>query len=230
MQVKCLAVDSDFDTASKYVLEWEKRGVSMDCGNNMTDAIKMLQSGNNYIFVGINADVTDFMPLLSTMRSITNIPILIVTSNFTTEKEIAALEEGADLYARWHNSPEDNVSSVMAHISRKTTRNTAIQDVLVYNNLLVAPTQRKAFIDNVKIDLSRHELDLLLCLLGSQDTVLTFEQIYRSVWNDASDNISNEAIKGLVKRLRKKFIDNNASQIKILSVRGVGYRLPPSGE
>ena len=230
MDVKCLAIDSDFDTSSKYVLEWERRGVSMDCTKNMTDAIKMLKSGNDYIFIGINADVIDFMPLLSTMRSMTNTPILIATSNFTTEKEIAALEEGADLFARWHSSPEDNVSSVLAHIMRKTTRNAATQNVLVYKNLLAAPIQRKVFIDNEKIDLTRHEINLLLCLLSGQDTVLTFEQIYRSVWNDAHDNLSHEAIKGLVKRLRKKFIENNGSQIKILSVRGIGYRLPPSGE
>ena len=229
MQLKCLAVDSDFDTASKYVLEWERRGVSMDCAGNMTEAIKMLQqSGSDYIFVGINADVIDFMPLLSTMRSITNTPILIVTSNFTTEKEVAALKGGADLYARWHGSPEDNVSSVLAHIARKATRNDEPHKVFIYKNLLAAPTQREVFIDNEKIDFTRHELDLLLYFLSNQDKVLTFEQIYSAAWDDIHDDFSHDAVKGLVKRLRKKFSDNNGSHIKIMNVRGVGYRLPPS--
>ena len=228
MSVKCLAVDSDFDTSSKYVLEWERRGVSMDCAINMMDAIKMLQSENGYIFVGINADVIDFMPLLSTMRSMTNTPILIATSNFTTEKEIAALEEGADLFARWHSSPEDNVASVLAHIARKTTRNDASCNVLIYKNLLIAPAQRSVFIDNNKITFTRREYDLLLYLVSNQDKTLTFEQMHNSAWNDVQDNFSKDAVKSVVKRLREKLSENNACEIKIMNIRGVGYRLPPS--
>ena len=230
MSLKCLAVDSDFDTSSKYVLEWERRGVSMDCANNMIEAIQMLQSGNEYIFVGINGDVIDFMPLLNTMRSVTNTPILIATGDFTTEKEIAALEEGADLYARWHSTPEDNVSSVLAHIARKTMRNAAIGNVLIYKNLLIAPTQRIVFIDNTKIDLTRREYDLLFYLINNQDKALTYKQIYNSAWKGVHDNFSKDAVKGVVKRLREKLNENNGSEIKIMNIRDVGYRLPPNNE
>lgn len=228
MNVKCLAVDSDFDTSNKYVLEWARRGVDMDCANDMLEAIKMLQSGGDYIFIGINADVINFMPLLSTMRSITNTPILIVTGDFTTEKEIAALEEGADLYARWHGSTEDNVSSVLAHIARKTTRKATPKKVITYKNLLVAPALREVFINNEKIKLTRHEYDVLFFLLSNQDKSLTFKQVYNSAWSGVHDAYSNDAVKGVIKRLRKKLSENSGNQIVILNIRGFGYRLPSS--
>lgn len=130
----------------------------MECADSMTEAIKKLLT-NEYICVGINADAIDFMPLLSTMRSVTNIPILIATGNFSTEKEVAALNSGADLYARWHESPEDNVSSVLSHIARKTARNATPRKIIAYRNLIIAPAQRYAFIDNEPLELTRHEFD-----------------------------------------------------------------------
>ena len=197
----------------------------MECADSMTEAIKKLLT-NEYICVGINADAIDFMPLLSTMRSVTNIPILIATGNFSTEKEVAALNSGADLYARWHESPEDNVSSVLSHIARKTARNATPRKIIAYRNLIIAPAQRYAFIDNEPLELTRHEFDLLLCLLDYQGRVLSYMQIYRTVWNDEYNDSSYEAIKGLMKRLRKKLAESNASQIDIENVRGIGYRLP----
>ena len=227
MTLKCLAVDSDCNIASTYVIEWKKRGISMDCADNMTEAIHMLQS-NDYIFVGINGDAIDFMPLLNTMRSVTNTPILIVTSVFTTEKEIEALKNGADLYTRWHDSPENNVSSVLAHIARLTTRDAAPCNVLIYGKLLVSPSQRYAFIGNSPLDLTRQEFDLLHYILINQGKVLTYNQIYCHLWNDYYDGESaNETIKTLIKRLRKKLAGNeNENQITIENVWGVGYRLP----
>ena len=229
MALKCLAVDSDFDTASLYVAEWAARGVSMDCTNNMTEAIQKLQTGK-YIFVGINGDVIDFMPLLSTMRSMTNTPIMIATSSFSTEQEVAALANGADLYARWHDSPKENVDSALAHIGRKTARHDKISEVMIYKNILVAPAQRNAFIGNIPLGLTRQEFDLLHYFMINEGNVLSFEQIYRLIWNDEYDGSTYETIKGLVKRLRKKISLADGEHINIQNRWAVGFVLPANIE
>ena len=225
INLKCLAVDSDRNIADAHVSEWAERGVRMERADNMTEAIQMLLS-NDYIFVGINGDAIDFMPLLSTMRSVTNAPILIVTGSFTTEREIAALQNGADLYARWHESPIDNVSSVLAHIARITTRNEVADKVLFYKNLLISSSQRYAFIGNTPLDLTRQEYDLLHYLLINQGNTVTYGQIYHSVWNEEHDDSHNEVIKALIKRLRRKLAVCDHNQIIIENVWGIGYRLP----
>ena len=226
--MKCLAVDSDFDIASSYVKEWAKRNVVMDCANDMSEAISKLQSfkPNEYIFVGINGDAIDYLPLLKVMRSITNTPILIATSNFTTEKEIEAMANGADLFARWHNTPEDNVSSVLAHIARKTKRDDVIENVLIYKNLIIAPFQHNIFIGNKILDLTRQEYELLQYFVLNAGNVLTYRQIYKTVWNDEYDVSTHETIKALVKRLRKKITNENGNKINIQNKWAVGYTLP----
>ena len=228
MSLKCLAVDSDLNIASVHTLAWAKHGITMDCAKNMTEAIHMLQSIQpwEYIFVGINGDVIDFMPLLSTMRSVTNTFIMIATSHFTTEKEIEALKNGADLYARWHNSPDDNVSSVLAHIARKTKRDDVLDKVLIHNDIILAPSQHYAFIGNKPLDLTPHEFDLLHFFIANAGRVLAYGQIFSAVWNEEYDNSAYSTIKSMVQRLRKKIAKAGGNRINIQNKWGIGYKLP----
>jgi DNA-binding response OmpR family regulator len=170
----------------------------------------------------------DFLPLLSMMRSVTNTPILIVTSNFTTETEIAALENGADLFARWHENPSRNVASVMAHIARKSARNETTYKVLVHKNLLVSYSRRSVFVGNVRLDLTRREFDLIHTLAINEGNVLSYEQLYSLVWSDEFDGSQYETIKGLIKRLRRKIDIAKGEHISIQNNRGVGYVLTQS--
>ena len=72
--IKYLNIDTDLDIAYAHADIWAERGIGIDRVDNITEGIKLLMR-NDYLFVGINADVIDFMPLLSTMRSVTNNPI-----------------------------------------------------------------------------------------------------------------------------------------------------------
>ena len=225
---KCLAVDSDIQNADLYVLEWAAHNIKMDRTDSMTEAIKYLLT-NDYIFVGINGDAVDFMPLLSTMRSVTNTPIMIATGSFTTEMEIAALDNGADLFARWHDSPCNNVESVLAHISRVVRRSQMPRPdskVMVYQKLLIAPLQRNVFVGNERIDLTRQEFDLLYVLMTNPGVALTYKQIYGHVWGDEYEDTDREMLRSAIKRLRIKLkIDPSESEY-IETVREVGYRFP----
>lgn len=226
-----MAIDSDIDNADYYVTEWAERGVSMDRVDNMTEGIEKLLS-DKYIFVGINGDAVDFMPLLNTMRSVTYTPIMIVTGDFTTEKEIAALDSGADLYARWHNSPEGNVSSVLAHITRLAVRSQMPppdSKIIVYKKLLIAPLQQSVFIGNNKLDLTSKEFDVLYMFMSNPGCVFSPEQIYNEVWGLRFNNTTKEVIRTMMKRLRQKLqIDPQSSEFEyIKNIRDVGYSFDP---
>jgi len=118
---KCLAVDSDIENAKLFVFEWAEHNIKMDRSADMTEAIQYLSS-NDYIFVGINGDTLDYMPLLKEMRSMTDTPILIIASDFTAETENAALENGADLCVRLENKLSDKVTPILAQITQISER------------------------------------------------------------------------------------------------------------
>ncbi len=231
MSEKCLAVDSDAAIADSYTTAWARHNISMDRADTMTDAIKKLLFCENYIFVGINGDAVNFMPLLSTMRSVTGTPILVVTSRFTTKAEVAALDSGADLFTLWHQSVEDNIASVLAHVAyaaRQPIRKVNPRKVMVYKDLLVASFryQRGVFVGNSKIDLTRREFDILYYLMANHGKALTYNQIYKRIWGQEYADTSRDVLRNAVKRLREKLrIDPDGTEY-IETVRDVGYCFP----
>jgi DNA-binding response OmpR family regulator len=161
---------------------------------------------------------------------VTTIPILIVTGDFTTEKETAALDSGADLYARWHNDPDGNISSVIAHINRISERSrTPIPppNIMIYRQLLISPEQPSVFIGNTKIVLTPKEFGVLYLLVANKGRVFSPEQIYEKIWGKQDENIK-EVIWTTIKRLRQKLQTEPHSPDYIKTVREVGYSFDPN--
>ena len=223
MSLRCLAVDSNLDIANSYVKEWAERGVRMDRVDTMPEGIKKLMS-NDYIFVGINGDATDFLPALKEMRSVTDIPILIVATHFETSIEIEALKSGADLFARWHKTPEDNVSSVLAHIDRETEKRKATRKIMFYKEILVAVLYRTVFVGKTKVDLTTQEYDLLVYFIQNHGKALSYKQIYKRVWGSDYEDAEHDALWSAIKRLRDKLMLASGGHDYIETMRDYGYR------
>ena len=199
------------------------RSITMERVDTMTEAIQKLMH-NDYIFIGINGDATDFMPLLKIMRSATNIPIMIATSNFTADMQVAAIKNGADLYAPWHDTPAGNVSSVLVQIERITNERKATQQFLFHGGLLMSIIHRTVSIGQTKIDLTRREFDLLQYLMINHGIPLSFGQIYNHVWGSDYEDNPREALRNAVKRLRDKLGAASNGTEFIESIRDFGYR------
>ncbi len=226
MNAKYLAVDSDVKLADSEAAAWARRGIGMERADNMTDAIKRLLSPNIYLYVGINADAVEFMPMLNMMRSVTFTPILIATGSFTTHTEVEALHNGADLYARWHPTPEDNMASVMAHVERASKREMAqirAPRILACGNLLVFTDYKMVFCGDKEIMFTAKEYGILAYLLNHINITLSIGQIAQEVWGGAG--VSQGAVRKNIDLLRKRLRDAGFVGGVITNYRGMGYRL-----
>ena len=74
-----ISIEKNIECFEQYRLLWAALGFNGIRANTITEGIQKLMTGE-YLYVGINSDAVDFMPLLRTMRSVTNTPIFIVTS------------------------------------------------------------------------------------------------------------------------------------------------------
>ena len=227
--LKYLNIDADHIVAYAHADLWAQREIGLDRYDTMTEAIQRLTIEQDYLFIAINGDSVDFMPLLSTMRSITHLPILIVVKGLTTKVRVAALNNGADLCENWNPTPEENIDSVIAYVKsmeRRSKRKRPSTKVYVQHELLIAPSQRYTFVGNKKIDLTRYEFDLLHLLMSNHGKMLTQEQIYKRVWKTGSDNSSRNSIWDTIKRIRAKLKIGPEYSAYIETIRDVGYRFP----
>jgi DNA-binding response OmpR family regulator len=84
---------------------------------------------------------------------------------------------------------------------------------------------RKFLCNNVEVDLTKKEYDLLQYLVLNSNKVLTRHQLYEHIWgNMLDDQYDSNFIDVHIKNLRKK-LNVHAPAPWLETVRGVGYRV-----
>lgn len=84
--------------------------------------------------------------------------------------------------------------------------------------------RRQVFLfQNIPVELTGKEFDLLLVLASNKGRVFTKKQLYTQVWTEEYDFDDNN-IMAFISKLRKKIEPNPEQPFYIQTVRGVGYR------
>lgn len=90
--------------------------------------------------------------------------------------------------------------------------------------LEIYPDRRKIYCDRQEIHLTAKEYDLLCLLTANKGRVLTYSQIYESVWGDISSGNENTAIGFHICNLREKLYTASPDlPFEIRCVREIGY-------
>ena len=184
MNLSYLAVERDIGIQERESQFWLSRGISSVQVTSMREAIEAA-SKNQFIYIGINAANIDYLPCLSVLRGATNDPIFIATTSYTMQEQGLTLDQGADSFGQISDNPNDNYNSVMAGIKRCEARSKQRKPTLkiaTYKNVLLVYKYRLAFVDDIRVDLTKLEFNLLFLLMSNRGQVFTFEQLYRNVW------------------------------------------------
>jgi DNA-binding response OmpR family regulator len=166
-------------------------------------------------------DRMDGLEVCRTLRSTSDVPVLILTARDSEVDRILGLELGADDYVTKPFSPRELVARIRAILRRSepSARNDAVTQLRV---------------GEVEVDLARHEVrgagelvaltarefDLLAYLAENEGLVLSRRQLLDGVWG--ADWIGDDRTVDVhVRQLRKKL----GGALPLTTVWGVGYRL-----
>ncbi len=147
---------------------------------------------------------------------LTDAPILMLTAKTSDQDELRGFNLGIDDYIRKPFSPKILVARVNALFSRVYGNNTT----LIKGRLHIDVDQRIVYLDDMAIDLSQTEFQLLLYLAENEGIVLSRDQILYKVWGFDYDG-TQRTVDTHMNRLRKK-LEKVTSYIQ--TVRGIGYR------
>ena len=213
---------------------WNECGIDGIMAATMTEgiarAIEVEKSrADELYFIDIVADDIDYLPQLRVLNEETAAPILIATSSYTEEEHHAALNNGADFYGGYCDTPEQNIHAVITvinNIDRRARKQKPQSKVRIFGDLLISPLQRAVFVGTERIDLTRKEFDLLYYLTLNHGRVLSHKQIYRRIWGGEYEDAGREVLRNAVKRLRDKLKVNPNGTEYIQTMRDFGYRFP----
>jgi two-component system response regulator RegX3 len=157
------------------------------------------------------------------LRSSSGVPIMLLTARDTEADLVLGFEAGADDYLRKPFSMTELVLRVRAMLRRHRLDQSLAQRIITVGDLSIDLARHEVSVDGEHLRLTPTEMRLLT-LLASEDRAFSRREILEHVWETVfvPDERSCDVH---VANLRRKIEDDAAQPARVLTVRGVGYRL-----
>ncbi|HWT93044.1 MAG TPA: response regulator transcription factor [Solirubrobacteraceae bacterium] len=162
-----------------------------------------------------------------TIRSESDIPVIMVTARGTETDRIVGLELGADDYVVKPFSAAEVIARIRAVMRRTGRRDEPAAppaaEPLHVGDLRIDLAGRRAHLAGTELELSRKEFDLLAELVRHAGRVVKREDLMSRVWDENWFG-STKTLDVHMGWLRKKLGDDPSAPRFIHTVRGVGFR------
>ena len=168
----------------------------------------------------------DGFQVLQKIREKNNVPVLMLTAKSDEEDKVSGLRLGADDYLTKPFGINELMARVNSLIRRYTTLNPVTGNeaaTMLLKDMVIDKINRTVTVQNLPVDLTGKEFDLLLFLASNKGRVFTKKQLYTQVWTEEYDFDDNNLM-AFISKLRKKIEPNPEQPFYIQTVRGVGYR------
>lgn len=166
----------------------------------------------------------DGLELCRRIRTVSDVPIVILSVRNEERSVVEALDAGADDYVTKPFGANELLARIRSALRRVPERTS---DIIESGDFTIDIAAHRAVLGDKKLKLTPKEFDLLVCLLRHPGRVLTHAFLLRNVWGSYYTE-QPEALRVLVGSLRKK-IEPDSSNPKYLQTEPwVGYRFDPS--
>lgn len=192
---------------------------TVSIANNAEKALSLYQTyGAKLIILDILLPGRDGFFICEKIRQESNTPILIVSAKTAKDDKLLGLNLGADDYIE---KPYD-IDIMLAKISGIFKRKYSL-DELADGNIRINKVNRLVYKNNVPLEMTSKEFDLLTLLMENKGKTLSKEYLFNTVWGSDSDS-EQQTLTVHIKWLRQKIEENPKNPEKIRTVWGVGYR------
>ncbi|TXD97867.1 response regulator transcription factor [Psychrobacter frigidicola] len=199
-------------------------GIRCDCvhdGEAVMQRLKEHASAYDLLVLDIMMPKMDGLSVLRQLPAISDIPVIMLTAKGDEIDRIIGLELGADDYITKPCNPRELLARINAVIKR-TTAASSEHTPLPESRLHLDQTQRICQIDNVALQVTGTEFDLLVALLRQKGEVVSKAWLSQHVLQRELQPF-DRSLDVHVSRLRKKLQPFHDEPIK--AIRGKGYQL-----
>ncbi len=224
-----LLVDDDALMRRSLAFHLEQGVYQVRTAASAEDAIESVRyAPPDLVILDIGLPGKDGLEALREIKAQHNLPVIFLTGRRRELDEVVGLEMGADDYI---TKPFD-VDVVLAHIKavlRRTERNVQPESLLQrlsVGDLEIDPQAHTVLCAGSAVNLSPREFDLLLLLATQPEKVLSTEDLLAQVWG-AEFIGQPQVVYVHIRWLREKLEMDPGHPRRILTVRGVGYKLVP---
>jgi two-component system response regulator RegX3 len=156
------------------------------------------------------------------LRARGNVAIVMVTARDSEVDKVVGLELGADDYVTKPFSHRELVARIRA-VLRRGHDLVLLPDVVEVNGVRVDVERHQVSVDGADVRLALREFELLELLVRNAGRVMTRGQLIDRIWG--SDYVGDtKTLDVHIKRLRSKIERDPSNPLRLVTVRGLGYK------
>jgi two-component system KDP operon response regulator KdpE len=166
----------------------------------------------------------DGFETLQRLRSVSSVPVIMLTAKGDEEDRIRGLDLGADDYVTKPFSPRELLSRIRAVLRRsEPLASQSAEPLVIDEDLSIDFPRREVIVRGERIKLRPTEYRLLLHLVENAGWIVPQETLLAKVWGPEYTD-DNQLLRLYITYLRKKIEADPSNPRYIFTERGVGYR------
>ena len=231
MPEKILVVEDDPTLQETLTYNLKRQGYQVETAGDGHTAVELAdQTQPDLVILDVMLPVLDGFEVCRLIRKKSNVPVLMLTARDDEFDRVLGLEIGADDYLTKPFSMREFLARVKAQLRRVRLdredgelQDSSIADRLEFSNLVIDLSRHEAILEGKTLSLKPKEFDLLLYFAQHHRQALSREQLMDRVWGwDFTGG--SRTVDVHIRWLREKIEEDPANPVRIVTVRGAGYR------
>ena len=226
---KILIVEDEASFSEALTFLLGKEGFIVDTAATGSEALAKFESDNfGLILLDLMIPEVSGIEVCRTIRTKSQVPIIMLTAKDTEIDKVVGLELGADDYVTKPYSKNELIARIRAVLRRHNGGESVLSQgeagVLAVANIRMDIDRHQVSVAGQPISLPLKEFELLEFLMRNPGRVLTRNQLIDRDWG--SDYVGDtKTLDVHIKRLRAKVEKDPANPTLIQTVRGLGYKI-----
>jgi two-component system response regulator RegX3 len=224
---KILIVEDEISFSEALAFLLGKEGFEVSVAEDGQQAIdKFNKEGADLILLDLMIPVISGIEVCRTIRTTSQVPIIMLTAKDAEIDKVVGLELGADDYVTKPYSSRELIARIKAVLRRGIVDDSldGASGVHVVAGIKLDTGKHQVTINGQIVSLPLKEFELLEFLMRNAGRVLTRSQLIDRVWGGDYYG-DTKTLDVHIKRLRAKVEVDPANPVLIQTIRGLGYKL-----
>jgi len=197
-----------------------------------SDGVAALQTFGDWppdlVITDLSMPNIDGLQLCRNLRSISQLPIIVLSVKGEETTKVEALDAGADDYVTKPFGMDELLARIRAALRRAQAERSdhEISPVLNVGDFRLDLENRSVVVKGLEVHLTPKEYDLMVYLVSHPGKVLTHRTLLAAIWGGESVE-QTEYLRVFIGQLRKKIEPNPATPQYIVTDPWIGYRFLP---
>ncbi len=230
MSQKILIIEDEPDIRKNLEYNITREGYEVISASSLSEGRQKLES-DSFTLLLLDLMLPDGSGLdlfreLKQNKSLSTMPVIILTAKDDEVDKVVGFELGADDYVTKPFSVRELILRVKAVLKRGERKSDNMEVQRQFGELKIDIDSHEVFVNDDHVSLTALEFKLLRQLVERRGRVQSRDQLLSDVWGYSSD-VTTRTVDTHIKRLREKLGDMGKY---VQTIRGVGYKFTRTPE